>query len=269
MRIANYRQRGRITSANRGSQQSQGLVGWLPFNSPFPYEPLTRSAISVTGNATIAAPGVGRFPGLYGPNSGSFTGATIAPVPATFKLNKPVTLVWIGYVFSNGNISSYPRLIGVQYNDADGAPFSAYEIGRPNGDVNKLFVTTNSNGSQVYTDVNISLASRYGQLLVCVATFTTSAVKLWVNGTLVNTSTGIAGTILYGSNPPLVINRANTTAAGTCDSLTLDARIYNRELSEREITDLYPNGWQDLYYNFAHEYNFASGGDFFSMMTGF
>ena len=91
-----------------------------------------------------------------------------------------------------------------------------------------------------YKRIGVQLsAGTYYHLL---ATYDGSAIKLYLNGTLVNTMTGISGNVIYPSGIPMCIG-GDPSTTGTAN-LLLDGnvgllRIMNKAISASEVTNHY------------------------------
>jgi len=71
----------------------------------------------------------------------------------------------------------------------------------------------------------------------CVAVWTGSSAKLYINGSLIQTSAGTLGTTI--SNEPFVIGGNKTTGGAEAIPYTgkiANVKIYNREISAAEVT---------------------------------
>src|SRR5262249_12346277 len=140
-----------------------------------------------------------------------------------------------------------------KHNAADSSPFSSMALNRPSSSPDTLRLEWNDSGSAESLENNCNLSSRYGQLLV-IAGVINDTCRLYLNGIQLTSGADVAGSVQYGGDAPLVVNRSAPSTTSSVDSLTLDARIYNRELSADEIARLYPSGWNDLYYEYTRRY---------------
>jgi len=209
---------------------SNGLVGWWPFNGNANDESGNGNNGTVNG-ATLTSDRFGN-----GDKSYNFNNSNIVTSCTGIQTNKPRTIsFWYNPSAINNTTDSW-GIVGYGFNSLGGGSFDCILFPNSNNDIG-----IDISSSYAIYDNN----SGYGNWKQCIVTFDSTfgnnvlSVKVYIDGNLqlnVNNSIGTQFQINTGSQFPLTIGGMNANYfSGKID----DIGIWNRALSQQEITNLY------------------------------
>lgn len=150
-------------------------------------------------------------------------------VPASLKLNFPITLVWKGTILGAATNSS--NYFGVSANNTDAAPFSCYRMG-----VGAAVYRAGFNISGTATNITSAVAPTAGPIWLA-STYATGAQALYVQDPITAAATtSVAGaTVTYAASSVLSLGQYTGPAARNPNALHEVAYIYNRVLTNAEL----------------------------------
>ncbi|MFA6304435.1 MAG: LamG domain-containing protein [Patescibacteria group bacterium] len=225
---------------------SKGLIAHFPLNratmqSATTFKDTTPFArtgtITVGGSAGLVADQKGKAGNAY-----DFDGSTTRiDVPYSSSL-APTQAISASIWFKADNVAATDQRI-ISKTHAGGYQLSLNENSACGN--NFLCFVVRVGGSYypaTYASSNLTSSTWY----LLTGTYDGETVKLYLNGTLINSNTNPSGSITYTNNNPLCISQEASASDCTSDgsiyyfngSLT-DLRIWNRALSVTEITTLY------------------------------
>jgi hypothetical protein len=209
---------------------TNGLVGWWPFNGNANDESGNGNNGTVNG-ATLTSDRFGN-----GDKSYNFNNSNIVTSCTGIQTNKPRTIsFWYNPSAINNTTDSW-GIVGYGFNSLGGGSFDCILFPNSNNDIG-----IDISSSYAIYDNN----SGYGNWKQCIVTFDSTfgnnvlSVKVYIDGNLqlnANNSIGTQFQINTGSQFPLTIGGMNANYfSGKID----DIGIWNRALSQQEITNLY------------------------------
>lgn len=164
------------------------------------------------------------------------------PTPK-LKPAKDVTLIWYGSILGNMASSvNNPRLVNMHYDDIDSSPYSCYGIIRLSADNDAIRFVWNNGTSQGTSIQNYIPSSEYGNLVMFALTIGRAGANFYKNGIKNSTSNTNVGTISYSATSLLIIGSTYAQPTNNdSNSITNSILIYDRNLSQSEINQLYQN----------------------------
>lgn len=179
-------------------------------------------------------------------------GASV-PTPPSLKATGDVSLFWFGQI--QGAYSGNSTFIGVEHNNSDTAPFTAFEMATLSATANSIAFNYNNGGTFSSEEWNSgSTLPASGIHDICMVAAAGATTKLYIDAIdkgpppVTNAGGGYAGTQTYSSTS--VVNFGAYTAVpsrflGACSTLGF---IWNRALSASEVALLHENPLRFLLY---------------------
>lgn len=196
----------------------------------------TTAAESVNGHDATLYGSIGHSTDAVTGYALDFSGATgqygSAANHADFQVSTTISVsIWVK--FDTAPTTEYTYFLS--YNTS-GSPYQAMHVYR-DGDGAVFFAVYNTSGTKYYarTNYGYSISTGVWYHIVGVCPGTGSAMRIYVNETnAVGASNTLTGTILQFTGPVYLGVTANTF-----DGRMDNVRIYNRELTTAEISELY------------------------------
>jgi hypothetical protein len=205
---------------------TDGLVGWWPFNGNANDESGNgNNATSIGASLTNDRNGNANSAYFFNGNNNTIE------IPSSQSLEPPTQLsvsVWVHPTgFGSGN---FPHPIVKRLNPNSNTFGIVYGAGNSWG----CGIETSTGSTGIYTGNNTFIV---GQWILLTSTYNGNIHNIYVNGILTD-STSISGNIVYNSNYGWTLGYS-TVFAQYFEGYLDDVAIYNRALTQQEITALY------------------------------
>lgn len=234
--------------------RTRGLVAWFPIHDPILLDviggvrllpqssPGAFSEITVAGS--VGGPG-------YLTNAASE--GMDALTPAHLKLTLPLTIA--AWFFTVGTPDANAGMFAVVPNNTDTTPFISYGI-YYTGSAWAFY--GNSAGSTITRVTSINHTLRQPTLIV--ATITSAATAVYVNGVLAHSGAGVSNPTYAATSRISIGNYTGVTR--NSNQVFIDGKIWNRDLTAFEVKSLYDDPWGDYLIPRRTSYGFASAQTF-------
>jgi hypothetical protein len=149
---------------------------------------------------------------------------------------KPTTTISIALWFKPESRPYFGKLLSLPYDDTSWAdPYVTYDISQTYTTTGKPSFLLTTGGNESYATATTAIDN--GTWCYVVGTYDGSNMRIYINGTLEDT-TAKSGVIDYnGQTNKLTLGRQGENLSGEyCDSKTAIVHIYNKTLSQTEIT---------------------------------
>lgn len=206
---------------------ARGLIGATPTGVAVDVELVSGRPLTRFGSPTVRGT---RFSQALDVSGGNDRGAFLAATPP-MKAMTECTIFWWGVQLAAASANA--GLVGVTHNSGGAAPFVTAMIGRASG-VDRVQLSFNNGTSFQFYQTSFPLgAGTEPQCLI--ATIKSGTQQLYWNGVAVGgTGTVAIASLAAGATAEWVVGSDHFGAGRNSGAATLDARLYNRAISESE-----------------------------------